>query len=94
MDLSFNRSVQKDVDEVINHYEAISDQLVSRFFRDMEIRLSEIRENPKRFSKDQNYPLYRGQFTQIHTYLLDLSKFCNVKLNLAGYHFTFRLTYG
>ena len=59
MDLSFNRSVQKDVDEIIDHYEAISDQLASRFFRDMETRLSEIQGSPKRFPKDQNYPLYR-----------------------------------
>ena len=59
MDLSFNRSVQQDVDEIVDYYEAISDQLISRFFRDMEIRLSEIKENPKRFPKDQNYPSYR-----------------------------------
>ena len=59
MNLSFNRAVQQDVDEIVNHYKAISDQLAGRFFRDMEIRLSEIQENPKRFPKDQNYPSYR-----------------------------------
>ena len=59
MDLSFNRLVQKDVDEIIDYYEAISDKLVSRFFCDMELRINEIKENPKRSPKDQNHPLYR-----------------------------------
>lgn len=59
MYLSFNKLVQSDVDKIIDHYELMSVQLVDRFFRDMEIRLLEIKNNPTRFPKDQNFPGYR-----------------------------------
>ncbi len=59
MVLSLNRLVQRDVDEIVERYEKISNELVRKFFHDMEVRFSEILENPKRFHKDQNYPLYR-----------------------------------
>lgn len=52
--IRFHPSVQKDIDELLEYYEAIANNLIDGFWLELEVALADIQQNPERHHYDVN----------------------------------------
>ena len=64
MTIRFHKFVQRDVNTILNHYYSISDELAEAFWREFNLYISRIEENPLRYGLWKGTSFRRANLNQ------------------------------